>query len=91
MSAQVDVTPPTFDPGDFDLDGDFGGDFGGEVDGDDFLKWQRDPSVGLLADWQSNYGMVAPLSATSADVPEPSTCVLALAALYLVMSRRRSF
>lgn len=35
-------------PGDFDNDGD--------VDGRDFLVWQRDTSVGELADWQENYG-----------------------------------
>ncbi len=34
--------------GDFDLDGD--------IDGQDFLEWQRNPSVGNLADWQANYG-----------------------------------
>ena len=36
------------------LDGDF--DFNGEVNGGDFLLWQRDPSVGSLADWEANYG-----------------------------------
>jgi hypothetical protein len=52
-------------PGDFDLDGD--------VDGRDFLLWQRNPSVGNLADWQTNYGSNGgPLSASTA-VPEPST------------------
>jgi hypothetical protein len=34
-------------PGDFDDDGD--------VDGRDFLLWQRNPSVGDIADWQANY------------------------------------
>jgi len=61
--------------GDFDVDGD--------VDGFDFLKWQRDPSVGPLADWEANYGMVAALSATSAAVPEPTSFLLAtLVGLY---------
>jgi hypothetical protein len=34
------------------------GDFDGNlvVDGNDFLLWQRDPSVGSLADWEANYG-----------------------------------
>jgi uncharacterized protein YkwD len=67
-------------PGDFDGDGD--------ADGFDFLLWQRDPSVGLLSDWEANYG--APLSAISATVPEPTTCTLALAALCVVVGRRRS-
>jgi hypothetical protein len=67
--------------GDFDVDGD--------VDGFDFLFWQLDPSVGSLADWKANYGMIATLSASSAAVPEPTTCTLALAALCLAMGRRR--
>jgi len=34
------------------------GDFDGNlvVDGNDFLLWQRDPSIGSLADWEANYG-----------------------------------
>ncbi|MCH7750948.1 MAG: PEP-CTERM sorting domain-containing protein [Planctomycetes bacterium] len=40
---------------------------------------------------KANYGIVAPLSASSAAVPEPTTYALALAALCLAMSRRRSF
>jgi len=69
-------------PGDFDGNG--------EVDGFDFLEWQRDPSVGSLADWEANYGIAVTLSAISAAVPEPTTSALALAALCLAMSRRRS-
>ena len=68
-------------PGDFN--------FNGEVNGSDFLLWQRNPSIGSLADWEANYGMVATLSASSAAVPEPTTSALALAALCLAMSRRR--
>ncbi|MCH8840046.1 MAG: hypothetical protein IH831_05090, partial [Planctomycetes bacterium] len=69
-------------PGDYNLDG--------IVDGEDFLLWQRDPSVGSLAVWEANYGMVAPLSANSAAVPEPTTSALALAALCLAIGRRHS-
>jgi hypothetical protein len=67
------------------------GDFNssGVVDGDDFLLWQRNPSIGSLTDWEANYGMGALLSAASAAVPEPTTCTLTLAALCLVMSKRR--
>jgi enediyne biosynthesis protein E4 len=54
-------------PGDFDGDGD--------VDGRDFLVWQRNPSVGDLADWQANYG-AGPLAATSVAVPEPTGALL---------------
>lgn len=52
--------------GDFDNDGD--------ADGQDFLVWQRNPSVGSLADWQANYG-AGSLVATVA-VPEPGALIL---------------
>ncbi|MCH8840896.1 MAG: hypothetical protein IH831_09550, partial [Planctomycetes bacterium] len=42
----------------FSVVGDF--DFNGIVDGFDFLQWQRNPSVGSLADWEANYAAVAP-------------------------------
>ncbi len=67
-------------PGDFDIDGD--------VDGDDFLLWQRNPSVGSLADWESNYGMVSPLSAIPAAVPEPVTLILLLFGMMVLHFRR---
>jgi hypothetical protein len=67
------------------LAGDFNGD--GTCDGADFLMWQLDPSVGLLADWEANYGTVAPLSATSAAVPEPATLLLAAAVIVGLMVR----
>jgi len=49
--------------GDFDEDGD--------TDGADFLRWQRDTSVGNLSDWQDNFGASSALEAASV-VPEPS-------------------
>ena len=55
-------------PGDFD--------FNGTVDNNDFLVWQRDPSVGNLSDWEVNYG--TPLTSSTATVPEPNTMVLLL-------------
>jgi hypothetical protein len=54
---------PLTDPGDFDSDGD--------VDGRDFLVWQRNPSVGDLADWQANYGAGTFGAVTS--IPEPTS------------------
>lgn len=68
-------------PGDFNNDG--------KVDGRDFLVWQRNTSVGSLADWKNNYG-TGSLAAVSA-VPEPMSAALvafALAAGCLVRSRR---
>jgi PEP-CTERM motif len=67
--------------GDFDLNK--------VVDGDDFLLWQRDPGIGNLSDWEANYGKVAPLSATLAAVPEPSSLLLGVLASIGLMFRRR--
>jgi hypothetical protein len=66
-------------PGDFDLDGD--------VDGRDFLMWQRNPTIGNLADWQANYG-AGSLSASTA-VPEPAALQLILMAAVAVYTQRR--
>jgi hypothetical protein len=66
-------------PGDFDGDGD--------VDGRDFLAWQRNPSMGSLADWQANHG--ASSSVASVAVPEPAPIVcFCLSSLWLVFSVR---
>jgi hypothetical protein len=75
--------PPVSTPGDFDNDGD--------VDGRDFLAWQRNPSIGSLADWQANYG-AGPLVAMNVAVPEPATSSLILTAIVLGLIRpmRRS-
>lgn len=68
--------------GDFDIDGD--------IDGSDFLAWQRNPGVGILTDWQSNYGSL-PLVAASAAVPEPSTALLLLLGIVVSITHRRLF
>jgi hypothetical protein len=64
-------------PGDFNEDG--------NVDGRDFLVWQRNPNIGNLSDWQSNYG-TGTLGTVS--VPEPSCLVLLLAAVPLLSGIR---
>ena len=74
--------------GDFDVDGD--------VDGFDFLTWQRGESPNPLsqsdlADWEMNYGMVAPLVAASTAVPEPATCVVLLCGMMAMLFRRELF
>ncbi|HMP07036.1 MAG TPA: glycoside hydrolase family 44 protein [Lacipirellulaceae bacterium] len=63
------------------LSGDFNGD--GYVDGSDFLEWQRGNSPNPLssadlADWQANYGGMAPGFASNASVPEPTAWALTL-------------
>ncbi len=65
--------------GDFDSDTD--------VDGSDFLAWQRDQGVGLLSDWQTNYGMTATV-AVGTSVPEPSSVVLILLGFGIPASRK---
>jgi autotransporter-associated beta strand protein len=65
--------------------GDFDGD--GDVDGRDFLVWQRNPSVGSLSDWQTNYGASA-LTAASSAIPEPGTLVLTSLAVMGFLARR---
>ena len=77
----------------FDLDsftfvetlvGDF--DQNGIVNGHDFLEWQRNPSVGDLSDWETNYGLST--TASFQTVPEPATLTLALVITLLAVHRR---
>ena len=71
--SELQFFPKTFTPGDFNTDG--------VVDGADFLLWQRDPGVGSLADWETNYGVGGSLSAAVGAVPKPSTLALLSLAL----------
>lgn len=68
--------------------GDFDGN--GVVDGRDFLAWQRNPSVGDLAQWQHNYGDGMSLP-TSLVVPEPATGAVLIMGACLAAVSRRSF
>jgi hypothetical protein len=61
------------------LSADFDGD--GDVDGRDFLVWQRNPAIGNLADWKTNYGSG---SLASVTVPEPGSLGLAIACASLI-------
>ncbi len=69
------------------LVGDFNGD--GSIDGQDFLFWQRNPTVGDLSDWQSAYNGGGPLSELT-TIPEPSTLSLMLLGMYFAARVRRS-
>jgi len=51
------AAPEDFDLGLTAIAGDF--DVDGDVDGRDFLAWQRNPSVGDMADWRTNFGRSA--------------------------------
>jgi hypothetical protein len=68
------------------------GDFNGDdvVDGSDFLVWQRDPSVGALADWKAHFGESAG-NATAMSVPEPTAYVLLAAGLLATVGYRSGF
>ncbi|TWU21824.1 hypothetical protein [Bythopirellula polymerisocia] len=88
-AVDINVVPAPGGLGDFDVDGD--------VDGHDFLVWQRDPNVGVLADWQANYGQTSMKTVVTAAVPiiavvpEPSVLTLMLtSALALSGLRSRS-
>jgi hypothetical protein len=70
-------------PGDFDIDS--------NVDGFDFLKWQRGESPNSLSaedltDWQTNFGMVPLLPATSSTVPKPTTGIMLLIGMTTVLT-----
>lgn len=79
--------------------GDFNGD--GTVDGDDLSQWEGDFGINVDSDadddgdsdgvdfliWQQNEGTMAPLSATSAAVPEPASLLLMLAATQILLLR----
>lgn len=70
--------------------GDFNG--SGKVDGADFLAWQRNTSVGSLADWKANYGAgsaVAAVAGAASAVPEPKSILLATLAAATCAGRRR--
>ena len=76
------------------LDGDFDGD--NDVDGFDLLKWQRGETFEPLSPtdfnlWESNFGVnLGPLQGSVvANVPEPTTVVLAMLAGMVVVTRRR--
>lgn len=71
------------------LQGDFNGD--GVVDGNDFLVWQRDPSVGELADWKAGFGSGASQAVATAVVPEPSSVLLAAVMGAVLAGRRKRF
>ena len=66
------------------LPGDFNGD--DVVDGADLLLWQRDGSVGALADWEANFGARA---GAVASVPEPTASTLLFAAAVGAIARPR--
>ena len=74
----VSVKPFMPEAGDFNQDG--------LVDGQDFLVWQRDQSVGSLADWKANFGPGA--VAVIGAVPEPSSLTLGAVTAFLGMSAR---
>jgi hypothetical protein len=69
-------------PGDFDGDDD--------VDGRDLLVWQRNPSIGNLADWQQNYGSQQTLIGLATSVPEPTMLVSVMLGMACLTFGRRN-
>ena len=68
------------------------GDFNGDdiVNGTDFLIWQRDFSVGELADWRAHFGESAD-NGTAMGVPEPNAYILLAAGLLATFGCRGRF
>jgi hypothetical protein len=83
LAWDVEVLPGII--GDFDMDTD--------IDGFDFLSWQGGETPNQFADyadWETNFGMPAPLLAATTAVPEPSTMtLLCLAGLAFLRGRKR--
>lgn len=65
-------------------EGDFDGDL--DIDGNDLLAWQRNPSVGSLADWQTQYGNGASHGTLATVTPEPGTAALTVVGLVFAVS-----
>ena len=75
-------------------DGDY--DFDGDIDGNDFLRWQlgespNGMSASDLAEWQSNFGEIAPPFAVATAAPEPATWVLLTPFALVGLAMRRRF
>lgn len=76
VSAVLAAIPSAADTADFNHDG--------MVDGADFLKWQRDDRSALTLDkWKQQFGTTAAVTA----VPEPSSVVLTILALFALRRR----
>ncbi len=80
--ADLRITPLAELKGDFDNND--------VVDGLDFLDWQVDPGIGLLSDWESNYGIRVPIAATVSAVPEPESWLLVATALGGIITFRHN-
>ena len=95
-NGQVGNVLVTVGPAGGPLAGDFNGD--GRVDAEDFLDWQRNPSLGDLSDWEADYGQAPPeqtvvtaLPPVISAVPEPSSVALLIVCVtFLSNARRRS-
>jgi hypothetical protein len=69
------------------ISGDFDGD--GDVDGRDLIVWQRNPSLGNLADWRANFGQTIDVVPAVTAVPEPTGAMLLLAGVMAMALRRQ--
>ncbi len=79
--AELPLAKLSVSPADFNHDD--------AVNGLDYLQWQRDPNLGALADWKTDYGIASSESAI-AHVPEPAgVTLLALGVFILGGGRNR--
>ncbi len=85
-TAWIDAgSPTTFLPV---AEGDFNGD--GYIDGQDFLIWQRTPTIGDLSDWQANFS-ATPGAVGATNVPEARGFLLMTIGSLLLFGRRVSW
>ncbi len=61
-----------------------------DVDGNDFLLWQRDLSLGEFSAWQANYG-AENVSAQLTGIPEPEAALLCALGILLIASTRQIY
>jgi len=80
FTIRLQAVPVPEVEGDFDQDGD--------VDGADFLTWQREPNLGSLTDWRTNFGSGVLQAGSSVAVPEPTRMTLLVVAVLLCVVAR---
>lgn len=83
--VRLDVEKCSLEPGNYDCDG--------RIDGNDFLLWQRDPEIGELADWESQFadGSLSSLNGPAPlNTPEPTSFALLALAISIQNTTRRS-
>ncbi len=82
--SDLDCTPSTTIPGDYNGDG--------AVDAADYVVWRKNDTGGQQGydDWRANFGSPAGLGSSAAAVPEPASIAIALIAMIALGVSRRA-